>query len=468
MRGVAAASPRPADPWEPARGAGDPLKPSEERRPPTRTDSVAAAHLASLSLVDVVDVALRNNPQTHLSWRQARVAADALGSARGRWLPTVSVDGTASPSKVISANPARLPAERTTETLTGSLSYLLLDFGGRSGNIGAAREALFAADFSHNATLQNVALQAELSAFQYQSARGLLLAAQAAVRTAEANLTAAERRHDVGLATIGDVLQARTALSQAQLVEQGASGTVQVNRATLAAAIGVPPTDAFELALDTLPPAVQVVATSVDSLIAQAERDRPDLAATRAQVRQANQVARATLSSSWPSLTVAANRGRAWSSTPTLVGSTYALTLGISIPVFNGFSRQYDAAAARDAVGAATARAEQARLLAGAQVYASYFALRTAAQRVSTATELLASATRSEEVARGRYAEGVGSILDVLSAQSALADARAQSVQARWSWSAALAQLAHDAGVLGPRGEPALPLIPASSSGGPK
>jgi outer membrane protein TolC len=52
----------------------------------------------------------------------------------------------------------------------------------------------------------------------------------------------------------------------------------------------------------------------------------------------------------------------------------------------------------------------------------------------------------------------VGSILDLLSAQSALADARAQSVQSRWTWYLALAQLARDVGVLSPRGDPNLTL----------
>ena len=99
-------------------------------------------------------------------------------------------------------------------------------------------------------------------------------------------------------------------------------------------------------------------------------------------------------------------------------------------------------------------------LQAAAQVYASYFALRTATQRISTAAELLAQATRSEEVARGRYAEGVGTALDLLSAQSALADARAQSVQARWTWFATFAQLARDAGVLSPRSGLRLSLLP--------
>jgi outer membrane protein TolC len=91
-------------------------------------------------------------------------------------------------------------------------------------------------------------------------------------------------------------------------------------------------------------------------------------------------------------------------------------------------------------------------------VFSSYYALQTATQRVTTAAELLASATQSEEVAVGRYAEGVGSILDLLTAQSVLADARAQSVQSRWTWYATLAQLARDAGVLGPHGETNLTL----------
>ena len=85
-------------------------------------------------------------------------------------------------------------------------------------------------------------------------------------------------------------------------------------------------------------------------------------------------------------------------------------------------------------------------------MYTSYYALRTAAQRVTTSQTLLSTATQSEQVARGRYAEGVGNIRDVLLAQTALADARAQAVTARWTWFASLAQLARDAGALTPGG----------------
>src|SRR5438093_13072089 len=92
------------------------------------------------------------------------------------------------------------------------------------------------------------------------------------------------------------------------------------------------------------------------------------------------------------------------------------------------------------------------------QIFTSYYIMQMSTERVRTAADLLASATESESVARGRSREGVGSIVDLLIAQSALADARAQEVQVRWQWRGALAQLAHDVGVLGIRGEALAPL----------
>ena len=87
------------------------------------------------------------------------------------------------------------------------------------------------------------------------------------------------------------------------------------------------------------------------------------------------------------------------------------------------------------------------------EVLRGYYALQTATQKVKTTEELLASADQSEKVALGRYREGVGTMLDLLSAQAAIADARAQRVQSRWEWHTALSLLAHGTGLLGLRGE---------------
>jgi outer membrane protein TolC len=89
------------------------------------------------------------------------------------------------------------------------------------------------------------------------------------------------------------------------------------------------------------------------------------------------------------------------------------------------------------------------------QVWTSWYAVKTAAQRVATSKDLLASAAESEKVALGRYNEGVGSVLDLLNAQSALASARAQEISARGDWLVAAAQLIYSTGGL--TGPEALP-----------
>ncbi len=127
----------------------------------------------------------------------------------------------------------------------------------------------------------------------------------------------------------------------------------------------------------------------------------------------------------------------------------------VSYPLFTGFKTYHDVEQAKADADVARARVDDLSQQVMLQVWTSYYALETAAKQVATSRDFLASASQSADVAGGRYKAGVGSVLDLLSAQSALASARAQEVQARASWFLALTQLARDTGVLanlGPRG----------------
>jgi len=409
--------------------------------------------IRQLTLVDVVDLALRNNPATRASWAQARAAADLYGSARGEYYPTI--DGAAMVSRIKSpATLARPAGQRTDYAPSITLNYLLLDFGGRSGSIERARQSLFAANLSHNATIQNTVLQAQVAYFTYMATSALLVAERSAIAEATANLNAATQRNRVGLATIADVLQARTALSQEQLNLETTQGSLQAARGSLASALGLPanlPFDLEPLTGAAIP--VRAIALSVDSVINDALRNRPDLAAARAQAAAAASQVRVARAAELPSLALGGNAARTYSTPQTFAGPSYTISLGLSVPIFNGFSHQYDVAAARAQADAVSSLAEQTRQQVITEVFVSYYALQTAEQRVSTADDLLVSAQQSVQVAAGRYREGVGSIIDLLTAQTALANARAQQVQSRWQWYTSLAQLARDAGVLGVHGD---------------
>jgi outer membrane protein TolC len=429
----------------------------------TATSGMPATFDASrtYSLAEVVDVALRNNPATRLSWSQARAAADVYGSSSGRLYPSITAGVSVNRSRSV-AQPGRPAGERSQYGPTLSLAYNVFDFGGRSGTIDVARQTAIAADFTHNATVENTILQVEGAAFTYLATRSLRDAAKSDLELATAALNAAEERRRVGLATIADVLQARTARSQSELALQTLEGSLMVTRGGVAVAMGLSANTPFDMPEIPAADSVFFVAQSVDSLIELAVHNRPELSTSRAQAQAAESQIRVARSANMPALALSATGANNGSDVVGFGGRTYSLNFGVSMPVFNGFSNHFDVAAANDQYQAALARAALTKQQIIQQVFTAYYTLKTSTDRVRTSRDLLASATQSETVARERYREGVGNIVDLLIAQSALANARAQSVNARWQWRSALAQLAHDVGVLNARGDTAFaPLRPA-------
>lgn len=460
-------SPAPAPPAAPAISAA------------LERDASAAGNVRTLGLPDVIDLVLRNNPATRESWALAQSAVASYGSSRGALFPTVALDvnatrsgggafntfgGTSGGTGSVAAN----TSARTQISPTFSLSYLILDLGGRSGTIESARQRAIAADLTHNATVLDAVLQVESMLFTYLATRALRDAQIVSVSEAQNDLTAATVRRQIGVATIQDVLQTQTALAQARLQLATDEGNLLAQRGNLAFAMGLPANARFEIPAITASDSVADVLASVDTLINRAITRRPELAEARAEAASLAAQIRVARAAALPTLSLRASNGisTTYAATTNTV-RPYSIGLGFSVPIFNGFSTQYDIRAARGQYEAGEARVTTMQQQISVQVFTSYFQLRASTERVRRSTELLTAAQQSATVALARYREGVGTIIDVLLGRSALATARAESVQARWEWRLALAQLAHDAGMLDLRGRPNLPLG-AATSGAPR
>lgn len=401
---------------------------------------------ATISLAQAIDVALTNNPDTRAAWFSTRAAEAALGSRRSPYLPEVDLGGTLARG--------RTQTGVSTQTTFGpslTLTYLLFDFGGRAAQVEEARQSLIATAFSQNQTIQNVVLRTQQAYYSYLDAKALVAAQTATVRERQTALDAANARHSSGVATIADVLQARTALSQAQLSLESFEGAMQSSVGTLANAMGLPANTRFtagDLPTD-LP--IDTVAQSVDTLIEQAMAARPDLAASRAAALNARARVQEVRAQGLPTVGLSSSVGRSFLFSPGSSSfNTYSAGVGVRLPLFTGFRNTYDI---RQAEAIAAATQEDARGLAdlaGLEVWNSYYALQTAMHRVRTSRDLLASAQQSVDVETSRYKAGVGSIIDLLTAEAALESARAQEVQSRADWLVAVAQLAHDTGSLTP------------------
>ena len=232
VSGVPGASPSPDVPWTPP-AALPPRWPGPTAPPRPAVPADLGERIRRLTLAEIVELGLRNNPATREAWANAQSAAAVYGSERGAWLPTVDGDVSASRLKT-AASQGRTAVQQSVFTPSVSLTYLLFDFGGRTGRIEGARQRLLSAGFTHNAAIQDVVLQIQVAYFQYLASRALLEAQRTTLAEADTNLTAAEERRRVGVATIADVLQSRTAVSQARLDVETTEGTLQTTRGALA------------------------------------------------------------------------------------------------------------------------------------------------------------------------------------------------------------------------------------------
>ncbi len=429
----------PAAAWVPPASAVPPPIPQQQ-----------PGELGMLTMGRAIDIALQNNPATRVAWLQARQAREIVGSRQSTYYPEIDLGATLNRTRQATQG-GRTIFNSTTFGPSVTISYLLFDFGGRAAQVEGAREALIAADFSHNQQIQNTILQTEQAFFGFMDAKALLDAQAATLKERQASLDAAEERHRAGVATINDELQARTALSQAQLTYESLEQNLRIFQGTLATTMGVAVTTRFDVG--TLPADVpmQEVTTAVDALIAQAEAQRPDFAASRAQIAQAEARVREARSAGLPTLGLTATGSRTtFRGVASGTANPYSLGLAMRFPLFTGFRTQYDVRAAQAGVGIAREEARSLQQQIDLQVWSSYYGLSTASQRVRTSRDFLNSAQQAVDVAQGRYRSGVGSILDVLTAEAALENARAQEVQARTDWFIAVAQLAHDTGALTP------------------
>jgi outer membrane protein len=443
VEGASGTAPAPNTPWAPGRQA-----PVAAPAPPPSIPPDLIARAQQLKLTDVVDIALRNSTLTAAVWAEARSAAASYGAARGQYYPNIAIAGTLTRTQPLLAPNIHIPPQDEYGP-EATLTWLLLDFGGRGGSVGEAREALVAADWTHSATIQNVVLAVESAYFTYMATKSLLVAQQTTLKEAQTNLAAAEERHNVGVATIADVLQAKTAASQAELAVESSEGALQTTRGALALSMGLPANIPYDIDVPPPGPLPLGITDSLDTLITQGVRERPDLLAMQAQVRAAEARLTAARGAALPSLVLSGNAEQLTFSSPASTAKGYTATIALQFPIFSGWSQIYNiksAAAAAEAARQQELGYEQQVMY---EVFSSFYALRTATQQVQTSADLLKSATESDQVALGRYRAGAGSLLDLLTAQAALATARAQDIQARFSWYVALAQLAHDAGILG-------------------
>ncbi len=409
-----------------------------------------------VDLLEAVERALCNNPQTRQAWANVKIQAAQVGVAEAAYLPTL--DGSAGLSKgpnsyQVTGIPELSYDARTTNR-SGSLnaSWTLFDFGLRRANLENARQLLVAANATQDGTLQTVFAATTQAYYDFLSAQGALDAFRESEEFSRESFMVADAKYRAGAGTLADKLQAQTTLSQAVLDRVKAVGDVKNKQGALAVTMGLDANTPFtvEISSETLPDATFV--KSVDQMISEAKRTHPSLLAAQAQLQAAQANVAAAKAEGMPSISLTGNfNSNNQSGVPPSDTNTRSSSIGLQlkIPLFEGISRGYRVQSAKAQVELRAADLRDTEQKISLDVWKNYQSLITETEDLKATEELLQSANQSFDVAQGRYKSGVGTIIELLNAQVALAKAKQQRVQALSNWRSARLQLAGSLGRLG-------------------
>lgn len=415
-----------------------------------------------LMLKDAIERTLCNNPKTREAWANVKVQAANLGINKGAYLPTLSGSWQGARDDSVTnvlGEPQLSSASRSfVKNDSASLNWVLYDFGARSAALDNARELLAAAQANQDATLQDAFANAAKDYYAAEAAQGALAAAKEVESDAGNSSQAAGERVNHGIAPITDALQAQTAYAQAVFNRTKAEGDLQSALGTLASDMAMSPDTPIML------PAVSEgvmpgdeFGTSIAELMTQAKRSYPSIAAAQAQVEAAEAKTRQIRDQGLPSLSLVgkysqnnqpASLGLGIPTFPA-TGHEWFVGFQVTIPLFEGFVRNYQVRQAQAQTEVQQYTLDQTRNQVALDVWTSYQAMTTATENVENSATLLDIAQRSEDAAQHRYQVGVGNILELLNAQSALATAKRQRIQALTDWRTARLQLAGKLGRLG-------------------
>lgn len=358
-----------------------------------------------------------------------------------------------------------------------SFTWLLLDLGGRRGNIDQQIQQLVGANHQFNKAIQDLLLNVQASFYGWHAATAALHAAEVDLENTQKSLDAAQQRLENGIGTQLDVLQAQSVNLDAMAQLESAKGALHTAEGTLAQAIGLPADTRLLVAPMPGLPASNITATavlkvihrdlkesaglanmskkSISALIDAALARRSDIAYARTQVKAKAAALQTANSALWPTLNAGGSvdqirHNYSGNDQPLQESAqTYMAYLAVQWNFFDGFHNLQAKRAAAEALAAEEAALASAEIDASGSVWSKYYALDTAMKKLEYNQAFLDSAQASYNLALEGYEAGLKSILDLLQAQSKLAQARSDLISAMQRVFNAYAEFIYAMGLMG-------------------
>jgi outer membrane protein TolC len=375
-------------------------------------------------------------------------ATQALEQARvtrATILPSITATGVQRRSKSVpltnTGTTSPRPTNRFDALLNGSVP--LMDFQRWT----AARSARVGADVAradYNATLQTVLATVAQSYFTHLRNLRRMEVLDANITRAQSLLDLARNQLNAGVATQIDVTRAEAQLAQAQQAKLQQETVDVQSELTLKRAIDIDPMQPLRLADFTIRRAdTALFAFSGDKTVFE---KRADYLRAQKAVQQARLDVHAATFERLPSLTLGGNYGRGASNFDDELQPQWSANASLTLPIFDGLKSGADRRIALSRQRSQEARLRSLELQISAE-------LRLAAQDANSRNAQIGMADKNLQLARDqlrlaqqRYQQGVADNREVVEAQTQLAVAEDNLVDATYQYNLSRVELARARG----------------------
>jgi len=404
--------------------------------------------LRPLALDEAIRLALRRSPQAIQAEGNEQSSRAARVSAIGAIFPSASLSmgrvyQLGGGQTRINQNGEQVEvASRPTSSTGLSMNMTLFDGGARLFDLRRSKSVIEAAEANRVAVRYDIALQVKREFYTVLAALESKDAARIQMEQAEQQFRSSVAKVNAGVATRSDSLRGVIQVGNAQLAMITAESNLSSANAALTRIVGsdqpvtADPSSVLEN-MAALPDSAELASLAMNG---------PAVEEARANLEAAEESRKASKAPYLPSLSASYSRSGSGVDPRFGLGSDpYSyngrLSFSLSYPVFNGFQREEQVVRARVAENNAQATYRDTQLAAQQLLTQNIGTLRGASQRVAVQVASVAAATEDVRVQQQRYNIGASTLLDLLTSQTALAQAQQALIQARFDYRIARAEL---------------------------
>ena len=423
--------------------------------------AAAGAETPKLSVKDAINMALENNSRIKAARFTSIAARQGVVSATSRYLPAVSFEETL----VASNSPTNTFMMKLDEGRFTQNDFQISNLNNPAAahdfkTALSIQQPLFVPSLSPlremavkdaqkselelEAARQGIAFQVFFTYLDVQKADAQLKAADKAVADARENMRLASVRASSGVGLKSDELRSRTHLSMVEQQQISARNDLELTRMKLAMLIGMPEGNTYEISGFSNNIAVPVMSGKV---IGEALDNRVEMKLSHADLEKSDATLRLARSEYLPTVGAFASYQLNAKDAP-FTSDNDAWSAGVSLKwnIFDGFRTNSERKRALSGQSAAREMLESTTKDVRYQLKESYLRREEAAKRLEVARHSVLDAEETVRLLTKRYENSLATMVELLDAQTALNQARANLVETEADYALAGGRIYYMAG----------------------